>query len=195
MVSKHSGWLFTVIGVLAIFFSVSNFSSCTKPLEDNPYSCNYVICANGGRCDSGTCECPLGYEGSDCSVKTVEKYYGFWNASFLTVGSDSAAQVGRVRTFPMELKASATLSTFFFYNFDGNPNYNNVLCYLDDSDKNAFTVDTSRAQNMYYDNYRIRVGWGVMFKSDSIVGMLYTTRLTPTFNWRRDTIVYTLRKS
>jgi len=193
MVSKHSGWVFTVIGVLAIIFSVSNFSSCTKPLEDNPYSCNYVICSNGGKCDSGMCHCPLGYEGSDCSVKTVQKYYGHWNTWFINIGSDSADQLGKVKNFMMEFKPSATLSTFFIYNFDGNSSYNNVLCRLDSLNDSLFLIDTSAAQNMYYDVYKIRKGWGTII-GDTIKGELYTRRITSTFNWRNDTFKIVMRR-
>ncbi|MBX2904885.1 MAG: hypothetical protein KF744_02545 [Taibaiella sp.] len=193
MVSKHSGWVFTVIGVLAIIFSVSNFSSCTKPLEDNPYSCNYVICSNGGRCDSGRCVCPLGYEGADCSVKTVKKFYGMWETWFINLGSDSSDQTGTVKHFDMELKPSASLSTFFIYNFDNNSSYNNVLCRLDSADHSVFVIDTSAAQNMYYDSYKIRGGWGTYY-ADSITGMLFTRRLTTTYNWRSDTFKIVMRK-
>lgn len=194
MVSKKSGWVFTVLGVLAIIFSVSYISSCTKPIEDDPYSCHYVSCNNGGRCDSGRCVCPLGYEGTDCSKKFAAKYYGFWRTKFKNVGSDSVGEVGKVKEFVMELKESASLTTFFIYNFEGNSSYNNILCRIDSSNHDAFGIDTSAAQNMYYDVYKIRKGWAVYYEHDSISGMLYTVRLTPTYNWRRDTFAITLTK-
>ncbi len=49
------------------------FNSCT----DDP--CKDVVCVNGD-CVSGTCACDLGYEGSDCSVKSVTKFVGAYSA-------------------------------------------------------------------------------------------------------------------
>lgn len=49
------------------------FNSCT----DDP--CKDVVCVNGN-CVSGTCACDLGYEGSDCSVKSVAKFVGSYSA-------------------------------------------------------------------------------------------------------------------
>ena len=98
-----------------------------------------------------------------------------------------------VKHFSMELKPSATLSTFFIYNFDNNPNYNNVLCRIDSVDHDKFTIDTSAAQNMYYDIYMIKKGGGNI-AADSITGMLYTRRITSTFNWRSDTFKIIMRR-
>lgn len=192
MVIKKSGLVITVLGILSVVLSVTYVSSCTKPLEDRPWSCNYVVCTNGGACDSGKCVCPVGFEGTDCSVKTVEKYYGHWTAHFKTIGSDSASQLGKDTVYPMELKASATYTTFFIYNFNNNKNYSNILCKVDSVRKEIFIIDSTMAQNMFYDQYRIKGGWGVMYRSDSIAGRVWTRSLNRSFNWQNDTFDYYL---
>jgi len=193
MVSKKSGLVISVIAILSVVLSVTYISSCTKPLDSNPWSCNYVVCTNGGLCDSGKCVCPIGYEGKDCSVKTIKKFYGFWKARFTRIGSDSVQYVGKDTVFNMELKESATPTTFFIYNFFGNPNYSNILCRLDSINNNYFRIDTTAAQNMYYDHFRIRWGWGVLYGTDSIAGKVIIRSINSSVNWQNDTFNYYLK--
>ncbi len=194
MVSKKSGLVATVLGILSIVFSATYISSCTKPLDEKPWTCNYVVCTNGGLCDSGKCVCPVGYEGKDCSVKTVKKFYGFWRSHFKFTGSDSANLVGKDSLFDMELKASATNTSFFIYSFFGNPNYSNVLCIVDSANTNYFRIDTTSAQTMYYDHFRIRGGWAVLYGTDSIAGSVWTRSINRSFNWQNDTFNFYLLK-
>ena len=44
-------------------------SSCLNPCKD-------VSCQNGGTCDEGVCDCPAGFEGSDCSEAARDKFIG-----------------------------------------------------------------------------------------------------------------------
>lgn len=53
-------------------FSAVTYTACTK---DN---CKGVVCNNGGTCSGGTCVCPAGYSGSDCSTVAV---FGTWKGS------------------------------------------------------------------------------------------------------------------
>lgn len=55
-------------GFLAIFF----YSSCEKNVCDN------VTCFNGGSCSAGTCRCPTGWEGPECSIKSVDRFVGHY---------------------------------------------------------------------------------------------------------------------
>ncbi len=194
MVSKKSGLVITVIGILSFLLSVTYISSCTKPLEDNPWSCNYVVCNNGGRCDSAKCHCPVGYEGKDCSVVTVKKFYGLWRVTSKNIGSDTARYVGKDSVYTIEFKESATLTTFFIYNFNNNSTYNNVLCKLDSVTKNNFAIDTTMAQNMYYDHYRIRGGFGYLFDEDSVSALVFIRSLNSAVNWQNDTFSLKMRR-
>lgn len=56
-------------------FSTVFYTSCTKD------ECKDVVCNNGGTCITGTCSCPTGYEGSDCSIITRDKFKGDWKGS------------------------------------------------------------------------------------------------------------------
>jgi hypothetical protein len=194
MVSKKSGLVITIVGVLSFLLSVTYISSCTKPLEDNPWSCNYVFCDNGGTCDSGRCLCPIGYEGSDCSKKSVAKFYGRWRVTATNIGSDTARLIGKDSVYDIEFKESASLTTFFIYNFNNNSNYNNVLCRVDSINKNDFAIDTTMAQNMFYDNYRIRGGFGFLYKDDSVDATVYIRSINSNVNWQNDTFRLKMRR-
>lgn len=193
MVRKKGGLIITIIGVLSFLFSVVYVSSCTRPLEDYPWSCNYVVCNNGGRCDSGVCICPVGYEGTDCSYKTINKYIGYWQFRGITVGSDTVQEVGTDTTYNIHLDSTATYTTFFIRNFYNNVNYSTVLCHIDSNNTNDFWIDTTSSLNMDYDQFRIRGGWGTNF-GDSIVAIVFIQRLNSTVNWQRDTIRFTCKR-
>ncbi len=61
-----------VLTVLA-FFALSGtvfFASC----ESDP--CLELSCKNGGSCANGTCQCPAGYEGAECEIKSADRFIG-----------------------------------------------------------------------------------------------------------------------
>ena len=60
--------LLTFIGV----GTITLFNAC----EDDP--CKDVTCVNGA-CVDGSCDCDPGWEGSDCSEKSADKYVGTWD--------------------------------------------------------------------------------------------------------------------
>ncbi len=194
MVSKKSGLVISAIGVLSFLFSVAYISSCTKPIAEFPYSCNGIVCNNGGHCDSAKCKCPVGYEGKFCDTKSVDKFFGFWKLTSTVIGSDSANCVGKDSVYTVELKETATPTTFFVYNFGGNPYYSELVCLLDSTYKNNFRIDTTSSINMVYDHYRIRGGWGFLYRPDSISAIVFIRRLNTTVNWQNDTMTLALVK-
>ncbi len=188
MVSKKSGLVLSVIGLVVFVFSLVYVSSCTKPLADYRYSCINVVCQNGGHCDSGRCTCPVGYEGGHCETRVVDHFYGTWKVHQRTVGSDSTNVVGKDSVYNLELMPTATPTTFFIYNFAGNQYYSELVCLLDSTFNNNFTIDTTSALNMAYDHYRIRGGYGKRYATDSIWARVYVRRLNYNVNWQRDTM-------
>jgi hypothetical protein len=194
MVSKKSGLVLSAIGVLVFLFSVVYISSCTKPLQEFPYSCNGIVCQNGGACDSAKCVCPVGYEGKNCETKTVDKYFGFWKVKSKIIGTDSAKDKNKETTYTIELKATATPTTFFIYNFANNQYYGELVCILDTAHSNDFSIDTTGSLNMNYDHYQIRGGWGSLYNSDSISALVFIRRLNSTVNWQRDTMKLAMKK-
>jgi len=72
------------LGVIAVV-TVMFFNACTSD------PCKDVTCLNGGVCNSGTCTCATGYEGTDCSIISRDKFKGTWtvqdNCSMSGTGS------------------------------------------------------------------------------------------------------------
>ncbi|MNX97878.1 hypothetical protein D3C86_1302610 [compost metagenome] len=55
------------------FFAIGGMvlsSSC----EQDP--CTTLLCQNGGSCTDGLCQCPTGYEGAECEIKTASRFVG-----------------------------------------------------------------------------------------------------------------------
>ena len=73
--------------VMALFATALIFfySSCTTD------PCKDVICLNDGVCNSGTCSCAAGYEGTDCSTLSRDKFIGTWNVVGNMAGANGAA--------------------------------------------------------------------------------------------------------
>lgn len=67
---KHS--LLAACSFLAIA-SMVTYSSCVND------SCKAIVCRNGGTCADEFCTCPSGYEGTQCEIKSMEKFVGFYD--------------------------------------------------------------------------------------------------------------------
>lgn len=59
-----SGFVFIAIIITVVC------SSCEQNI------CNNVTCFNGGSCNGGVCQCPLGYEGPQCQTLSITRYLG-----------------------------------------------------------------------------------------------------------------------
>jgi hypothetical protein len=66
--------LLTAIAFLGISTMVL-FSSC----EQDP--CAELNCQNGGVCSDGFCRCPIGFEGSECTISTASRFVGTYLGS------------------------------------------------------------------------------------------------------------------
>jgi len=84
----------------AVVMAMFMFTSCDDPCKD-------VTCLNGGTCLEGTCECPTGYEGTDCGTAVNAKFAGTFNmASSMCDTTDN-------NNYPVALIASETDVTAF----------------------------------------------------------------------------------
>ena len=70
---------FLFFGFITVFF----ISSCEKNV------CNNVTCFNGGSCNSGVCKCPVGWEGPQCSILSVNRIIGGY-AGLVKCGTGAA---------------------------------------------------------------------------------------------------------
>ncbi len=65
-------WKSILLGFFA-FFAISAtvlISSCEKD------ACTELKCKNGSACTEGFCRCQTGFEGSECEMKTVNRFIG-----------------------------------------------------------------------------------------------------------------------
>lgn len=56
-------------------FTMVTYTACNKD------ECKDVVCNNGGTCANGSCNCPTGYEGTNCETLSRAKFIGTWSGS------------------------------------------------------------------------------------------------------------------
>lgn len=184
----RKGSLF-IAAFVAIFSLLSVvYVSCTK-VGDAP-ACNGVTCLNSGYCKMGHCVCPLGYEGANCGTASAARYFGTWDVRQTIIGSDSAYLIGQDSLYTVFIKKTSTPTTFFIDNFMGNASYNDLLCIVDTINVRNFRLDSLRDFNMWYEHVYIKNGsMGVLQSNDTLIDMhVNIRRLSPTSNWRNDTL-------
>ncbi len=93
-------------------FAAVVYSSCTKD------DCKDVVCQNGGTCVSGKCQCPTGYEGTNCETLSRAKFLTNGStATYITaVGQDSCYMSG---TYTMTVTPGTNSNEITINNFAG----------------------------------------------------------------------------
>ena len=146
---------FTKIFFAAIF--LLTISACDKK------SCKNVACAAGLECYEGKCLCADGYEGTDCSILSSDKYSGSWqvgeNCSLSGGGAPPnfsgytttvfAAGNGNVIN---EIEFSNFLGGGYVYAYIQNTDPNNLgtTIYVPGSQNPGNGVVTSASYGTYY---------------------------------------------
>lgn len=124
------------------FFAFSLFQSC------KPDTCKKLNCLNGGVCETGKCKCATGYEGSQCEISKLTKYYGVYRGS----ATDNFGNVYNGWSIKVEPNsASSDAVKVSVYNsanteeiaFNGKINFNG-----------AIVMDSVRRSNRKYNNAR-----------------------------------------
>ncbi len=194
MVNKKSRVIIAAIATLLTFVSIAYISSCSKPGAIK-HTCVDVVCQNGGYCDSGVCVCPAGFSGPNCSVASVAKYIGTWDATQVVIGSDSTNHINDTTTYIALLKNTATPTTFFIYNFAGNPDYNEIVCSIDtinaalNTSTYDFIIDTMSIAGTLNCHFDILWGHGNISQNDSVITAIYAVQLiNGTTNRETDTV-------
>ncbi|SRR5690554_1106173 len=65
-------WKISIITILC-FFAIGSTVLLTS-CEQDP--CVDLDCKNGGTCSDGYCQCPVGFEGSECEIITASRFVG-----------------------------------------------------------------------------------------------------------------------
>ncbi|MBS1643781.1 MAG: calcium-binding EGF-like domain-containing protein [Bacteroidetes bacterium] len=113
-------------------FGVVTFTACTKD------ECKDVVCQNGGTCVSGACVCATGYEGTNCEIKSRDKFIGTYTGNeTCTVGTDTYTvtiasnsdeiKITLTNIYNQGFAATGTITgtnTFTFSGTSGTTNYN-----------------------------------------------------------------------
>ena len=186
-----------IIAALLVLFSVITvaYMSCSK--ATNGPMCTGTTCTNGGVCSINDtthkpmCTCPTGYEGTNCSTVSVNKFLGGWNMRQIVTGSDSTAYNNDTSYYQVTLAAAHTPTTFFIDNFFNDQEYNNIICTLDPTNSNNFGIDTISAYFMVYNHFIIQGGYGDI-NNDTINAILYIQFKNASTNWQIDTIAFKL---
>ncbi|MEZ5046178.1 MAG: hypothetical protein R2831_04230 [Chitinophagaceae bacterium] len=112
--------LFSAVLTIGTFAAIT-FVSC------NPDPCKDVVCANGGVCVDGGCNCETGYEGTLCDVLSRTKFLGVFSGNeTCTVGTD---------TYAITCTANSDDTKFNISNV-----YNQSLTAIANADGNSFTI-------------------------------------------------------
>ncbi len=75
--------------VFAVFATAATFVSMTLG-SCNRDKCKGIVCANNGVCDAGACQCPSGYQGSNCETVARAKFKGNWTVNEKGSNTDEA---------------------------------------------------------------------------------------------------------
>jgi len=88
-------------GLIAV--AALSFTSCKDECKD-------VTCSNGGSCTEGICECPSGYEGTNCETSWSSAFAGNYNVaesySGDATGTDNFSSVISTGTDPKKITIS-----------------------------------------------------------------------------------------
>jgi len=57
----------------SVFLGIASTVTYTSCVHD---SCKAIICRNGGTCDNELCLCPDGWEGTQCEIRSAQKFVG-----------------------------------------------------------------------------------------------------------------------
>ncbi len=187
MLSRRGSIIIAAFSAIFCLLSVA-YVSCTK-VGSSP-ACNGVVCLNNGYCKAGRCKCPSGFEGTNCGIAAVNKFFGTWDVRQTVIGSDSSKKIGQDSVYTVFIKKTATPTTFFMDNFLGNSSYNDLLCTLDTLNSHNFKLDTLRDFNMWYEHVTIKpASNGSIISNDTIIDANVIIKfVNTTHNFQIDTL-------
>lgn len=156
--------IFFGIPMLALFATaiVFFYSSCTTD------PCKDVVCLNDGVCNTGTCDCAPGYEGTDCSTVSRDKFIG----NFLV--NDQCSSSG-TSSYNVTIAASSTDVTKALISNVWGTFANTVVATIDGS---TMTIALQEPDN---DGFTVS-GSGTINGATGVITITYTVTDTSTGN-------------
>ncbi len=97
----------TIMITTLLSFSVvaaTVYTSCNRD------QCKSIVCAYGGVCNNGACNCPSGYEGTNCETISRQKFLGNWSV-FEKGSMTEAAQ------YPVSISEGTKVTEVIIKNF------------------------------------------------------------------------------
>ncbi|WP_118949877.1 calcium-binding EGF-like domain-containing protein [Taibaiella helva] len=68
----------SILVTVFCFFAIASMVLLNSCVKD---PCTDLACKNGGSCSDGYCQCPVGFEGAECEIKTSSRFLGKWAGS------------------------------------------------------------------------------------------------------------------
>jgi hypothetical protein len=116
--------LITAFLAIIVITAVS-YSACNKN------QCASLVCQNQGVCNSGSCVCPVGFEGSYCQTLSRDKFIFTYN------GGDTCSNEG-YRQYSILLLATSDSQTLNMKHFLNNWD-DSAVCTIQATDSFTFT--------------------------------------------------------
>jgi len=141
--------LVTLLLTSSAFLAVLN-SSCGKKNSTSPNKCQNVSCKNNGICNVGLCSCPNGFEYTDCSVVSMDRYAGTWTMHDSVIGSDHPAMKGTASSYNITIAGIPGSSIdFYLSGIAGNTGFQNLPCHMEDTLTRKFDPMEFRSTDLY----------------------------------------------
>lgn len=94
-------------------FSAVTYTACNKD------ECKGVECSNGGTCVSGSCSCPVGYEGTTCQTLSTAKFIKTWTGHWVSVADPT--KTGAYTSIISQGTGVTTVSITNFFDYFVHP--------------------------------------------------------------------------
>jgi len=151
------------------------YQSCTKD------PCKDVVCQHSGTCASGTCSCPVGYEGKFCDTLSRAKLLKVW-----TVNQNSCVTATPFPSWQVVAAAGTSDATFTLSNFShATCPTGTIIVNCTMTGKNTFTIDAQTVCGIQFSgtgNFTSSTQMTVSYTYNDTTGSIGSGSCTETYN-------------
>ena len=183
--------ILTAFIALFIFSSVS-YTSCKS--DDKSFGCDTMKCLNRGVCNYGTCTCPSGYDGKDCSIVLADNFIdSSWHVEERVANSTYTPVIGRTQEYNILTSLASTATTFYVDSLMGDKYKSKIVCNI--TSPTTFEILPFEPINNV-GGFRVLGGFGVLDTAGNprIEGSYYRF-ISDSAGTRNDTVDYTWLKN